>query len=130
MFLISVLDGSSKVLSWVGSTISFAIPFSKHNFFRTDNQKAVLLTVFSLFEQFFSCGGCGDSIRSKITTAVAKENLLKTPAIVSLTNFQIFKFCCDIQGSRLIGYLWVSLIIYIYIYYTKSDNFFRAIWNK
>ena len=24
---------------------------------------------------------------------------------------QIFKFCCDIQGSHLIGYLWVSLII-------------------
>ena len=42
---------------------------------------------------------------------MAKENLLKTPAIVSLANFQIFKFCCDIQGSHLIGYLWVSLII-------------------
>ena len=42
---------------------------------------------------------------------MAKESLLKTPAIVSLANFQIFKFCCDIQGSHLIGYLWVSLII-------------------
>ena len=42
---------------------------------------------------------------------MAKENLLKTPAIVSLANFQFFKFCCDIQGSHLIGYLRVSLII-------------------
>ena len=32
-------------------------------------------------------------------------------AIVLLANFQIFKFCCDIQGLHLIGYLWVSLII-------------------
>ena len=30
---------------------------------------------------------------------------------VSLANFQIFKFCCDIKGSYLIGSLWVSLII-------------------
>ena len=37
--------------------ISLAIPFSKHHFFQTDNQKAVLFTVFSLFELFFSCGG-------------------------------------------------------------------------
>ena len=29
-----------------------------------------------------------------------------------LANFQIFKCCCDIQGSHLIGYLLVSLIIY------------------
>ena len=28
-----------------------------------------------------------------------------------LLRSQIFKFCCDIQGSHLIGYLWVSLII-------------------
>ena len=40
--------------------------------------------------------------------AVAKENLFKMPAIVSLKNF---KFWCDIQGSHLIGCLWVSLII-------------------
>ena len=37
--------------------ISLAIPFSKHHFFQTDNQKAVLFTVFSLFKLFFSCGG-------------------------------------------------------------------------
>ena len=45
------------------------------------------------------------------TAAVAKENLLKTPATVWLANFQIFKFCSDIQGSHSIGYLWVSSII-------------------
>ena len=56
------------------------------------------------FLQCFHCLSC-------FSAAVAKENLLQTPAIVSLTNFQIFKFCCDIQGSHLIGYLWVSLII-------------------
>ena len=38
-------------------SISLAIPFSKHHFFQTDNQKAVLFTVFSLFKLFFSCGG-------------------------------------------------------------------------
>ena len=36
---------------------------------------------------------------------------LKAPAIASLANVQMFKFCCEIQGSHLIGYLWVSLII-------------------
>ena len=41
--------------------------------------EAVLFTVFSLLELFFSY--C-------IVVAVAKENLLKTPAIVSLANFQ------------------------------------------
>ena len=48
---------------------------------------------------------------SCFSAAVAKENLLETPAIVSFSNFQIFKCCCDTQGSHLIGYLWVSLII-------------------
>ena len=55
-------------------------------------------------KQCFRCLSC-------FSAAVAKENLLKMAAIVSLANFQIFKFCCDIQGSHLIGYLWVSLII-------------------
>ena len=44
-------------------------------------------------------------VLSCFSAVVAKENLLKTPAIVSLANFPIFKFCCDIQGSHLIGYL-------------------------
>ena len=56
-----------------------AIPLSKHHFFQTDNQKAVSLTVLSLLELFFS--RC-------IVVAVAKENLLNTPAVVSLANFQ------------------------------------------
>ena len=34
--------------------ISLAISFSKHHFFQIDNQKAVLFTVFSLLELFFS----------------------------------------------------------------------------
>ena len=36
--------------------ISLAIPFSKHHFFQTDNQKAVLFVVFSLLTLFFSSG--------------------------------------------------------------------------
>ena len=99
MFSISALDRSSKVLSWVGSqfSISLAIPFSKHHFFQTDNQKAVPFTVFSLFELFFSCAG------ERKPTQNASHGFAR--------NFQIFKFCCDIQGSHLIGYLWVSLIV-------------------
>ena len=72
--------GQSVKLNRFVISISLAIPFSEHPFFQTDNQKAVLFTVFSLLELFFSC--C-------IVVAVAKENLLKTPAIVSLANFQI-----------------------------------------
>ena len=36
--------------------ISLAIPFSKHYFFQTDNQKAVFFVVFSLLTLFFSSG--------------------------------------------------------------------------
>ena len=79
--------------------------------FRFSRQFPSLNTTFSkpttkkqCFLQCFRCLSC-------FSAAVAKENLLKTPAIVSLANFHIFKFCCDIQGSYLIGSLWVSLII-------------------
>ena len=75
--------------------------------FRFPWQSPSLNTTFSkptTKKQCFRCLSC-------FSAAVAKENLLKMAAIVSLANFQIFKFCCDIQGSHLIGYLWVSLII-------------------
>ena len=81
--------------------ISLAIPFSKHHFFQTDNQEAVLFTVFSLLELFFSW--CTD-------VAVAKEDFHKTPIINSVANF-LRSQICDIQGSHLIGSLWVPLII-------------------
>ena len=58
--------------------ISLTIPFSADHFFQTDDQKAVLFTLLSLLQLFFSC--C-------IVVAVAKENPLTTPAIVSLGNF-------------------------------------------
>ena len=49
----------------------------------------------SLLELFFSC--C-------IVVAVAKENLLIAPAIVSLTNFSAYPtVATSIQGSHLIG---------------------------
>ena len=35
-------------------SISLAIPSSNHHFFQADNQKAVLFTVFTLLELFFS----------------------------------------------------------------------------
>ena len=45
--------GQSVKLDRLVILISLAIPFSKHHFFQTDNQKAVLFTVFSLLELFF-----------------------------------------------------------------------------
>ena len=65
-----------------------SFPRSKHHFFQTDNQKAVLFTVLSLFELFFSCG--------------SERKQLKTLAMVSLANLHICKFYCDIQSSHLI----------------------------
>ena len=47
-FGVESLEQSVKL----GRSISLAIPLYKHHFF----QRAVLFTVFSLFEQFFSCG--------------------------------------------------------------------------
>ena len=80
---------------------SSAIPFSKLHFFKTDNQKVVLFTVFSLLELFFS---------SSIVVAVAEENLLKTPTIVSLANFQRIQMLRH-PSSHLIGYLWLPILI-------------------
>ena len=61
----------------------------------------MLFTVFSLLELFFSC--C-------IVVAVTKENYLKSRPLFRSQIISGSK-CCDIQGSHLIGYLWVSLII-------------------
>ena len=87
------------MLSWVGCNFRFPRQFPSLN---TTFSKRT--TKKQCFLQCFRCLSC-------FSAAVAKENLLKTPAIVSLANFQIFKFCCDIQGSHLIGYLRVFLII-------------------
>ena len=57
---------------------NFQFPRQFH-FCQTDNQRVVLFTMFSLLELFFSC--CR-------VVAVAKENLLETPAIISFANFQ------------------------------------------
>ena len=65
------------------------------------NQPSVLFTVFSLLELFFSC--C-------IVVAVAKENLLKTPAIVSLANFQRTQM---LQHPRL-AFDWLSVSFFDY----------------
>ena len=73
-FGVGSLEQSVK-LGWLVILISLAIPFSKHHFFQTNNQKAVLF-------QCFHCLSC-------FSAAVAKENLLETPATLSLENFQI-----------------------------------------
>ena len=64
--------------------ISLAIPFSKHHFLQTDNQKAVLFTLFSLLELLFSC--C-------IVVAVAKKTYLKRWPLFRLQNFSVAKYC-------------------------------------
>ena len=91
------------MLSWVCSkfSISSAIPFSRHHFFQTDNQRVVLFKVFSLLELFFSY--C-------IVVAVAKENLLETPAIVSLANFQRIQM---LRHPRL-AFDWLSVSFFNY----------------
>ena len=76
-FGVESLEQSIK-LGLLVISISLAIPFSKHHFFETDYQIVVLFTVFSLLELFFSC----------CPVPVAKENVLETPALVSLANFQ------------------------------------------
>ena len=77
-FGVESLEQSVKLGRFV-ILISLAIPFSIHHIFQTDNRKVLLFTVFLLLELFLSY--C-------IVVGVLKENLLKTPAIVSLTNFQ------------------------------------------
>ena len=67
----------------------------------TDTQKAVLFTVFSLLKLFFSC--C-------IVVAVAKENLIKTPAIVLLANFH----CSQILQHLRLSFDWLSVSLFDY----------------
>ena len=76
-FGVESLEQSVKLDRLVIFISALAIPFSKHHFFQIDNQKAMLFTVFSLLELFSRC--C-------IVVAVVKEDLLQTPAIVSLAN--------------------------------------------
>ena len=78
-----------------------AIPSSNHHFFQADNQKAVLFTLFSLLELFSA---------TKLLFRWRKKTYLELRPLFRLQIFSLFK-CCDIQGSRLIGYLRVSLII-------------------
>ena len=47
-FGVESLEQSVKLDRLVIFISALAIPFSKHHFFKTDNQKAVLFTVFSL----------------------------------------------------------------------------------
>ena len=99
-FGIESLEKSIK-LGLLVISISSAIPFSKHHFFQTDNQRVVLFTVFSLLELFFSC---------YIVVVLAKENLLETRAIVSLANFQRIQM---LRHPRL-AFDWLSVSFFDY----------------
>ena len=70
-FDVKSLEQSVKLDRLVIFISALAIPFSKHQFFQIDNQKAVLFTLFSLLELFSSC--C-------IVVAVVKEDLFQTSA--------------------------------------------------
>ena len=67
----------------------------------TDTQKEVLFTVFSLLKLFFSC--C-------IVVTVAKENLIKTPAIILLANFH----CSQILQHLRLSFDWLSVSLFDY----------------
>ena len=77
------------------------LPSLNATFFQTDNQKAVLFTVFSSLELFFSC--C-------TVLRWRKKTYFKRRPLFCSQIFSVSK-CCDIQGSHLIGYLRISLII-------------------
>ena len=63
----------------LGRLVIFDFLGNSNYFFYTNNQKALLFTLFSLLELFFSC---------YVIVAVTKENLLNMPAIISLANSQ------------------------------------------
>ena len=95
--------------------ISLVIPFSKHHFLQTDNQKAVLFTLFSLLELLFSC--C-------IVVAVAKENLLKTTAIVSLAKFQRSQMLRHLRFA----FDWLSVSFFDYRSIRMSGLLLSLLW--
>ena len=60
MFVFNFHVGSLEQSVKLGQLIFFNFlgnSLSKHHFFQTDNQKAMLFTVFLLFELFSSCSG-------------------------------------------------------------------------
>ena len=83
----------------------------------TDTQKAVLFTVFSLLKLFFSC--C-------IVVAVAKENLIKTPAIVLLANFH----CSQILQHLRLSFDWLSVSLFDYWPIRMSGLLLSLHWIK
>ena len=101
MFVFNFSIGSLKQSVRLGRLVIFRFPWQFPSLNTTFSKST---TKKQCFLQCFHCLSCFSAV-------VVKENLLKTLAIVSLANFQIFKFCYDIQGLHLIGYLWVSLII-------------------
>ena len=100
-FGVESLEQSVKMDQLVIFISALAIPLSKHHFFQIDNQKAMVFTVFSLLELFSSC--C-------IVVAVVKEDLLQTPAIVSLANFQ----CSQMLRRPRLAFDWLSVSFFDY----------------
>ena len=81
--------------------ISLAIAFSKHLFFSNGQTKSSAFYSVFWLELFFCC--C-------IAVAVAVGNLIKTPAIVSLANFQRSQM---LRNPRL-AFEWLSVSFFDY----------------
>ena len=95
MFVFNFSIGSLEQSVKLGRLVIFQFPWQFPSLNITFSKST---TKKRCFLQCFHCLSCFSAV-------VVKENLLKTLAIVLLANFQIFKFCYDIQGSNLIGYL-------------------------
>ena len=76
-------------------------PSLNTTFFQTDNHKAMLFTVFRCQSIFSSC--C-------IIIALAKENLLETPAIVTLAYFQRIS---NVATSR--ARIWLAICDFLWL---------------
>ena len=124
-FFISALDRSSKVLSWVGSwfSISLAIPFSKHHFFQTDNQKEVHFVAKSKARIWL--GICGVSL-----IADQSECLVCYFLCTGLTLFciELTVFCTKLPENCI--YFNQSELSNFFMYVTNPRNIWRAYSTK
>ena len=98
MFVFNFGVGSLEQSVKLGRFVIFDFlgnPLSKHHFSEPTTKKKWFLYFFVVVWAVFQP-------RWRKKTYIKRRPLFR---------LQIFKFCCDIQGSHLIGCLWVSLII-------------------
>ena len=89
IFIVRRKNRSSKVLSSAVSylSISSAIPFSRHRFFQTDNQKAVLFTLLL----FYSCFQLLLVLRLRKKTCSKREPLFSLSTLANSERIQILR---------------------------------------